>query len=263
MPISRRSCITPKRLAERSESRPRKPTEADRWSGSCRCSNPPTRPSSPRRPCRRRWPCRVASSLDSKAMATVAPTRLTFWRDIFLQYKQRKAAGVAPAPPAAPALEMAPAAPFVPGARNWLPLGPSVVLDGHAVGYQPVAGRVSRLAVAPGGAVLYAATANGGVFRSIDGGTSWRSTSQHCRHRDMRPLAPLAVGTRPSLSLAATPLALTTAPARSSRDNWTLLPRAGPQRPCLRPYRAPRPLTSAVGQLILNFKPPAPWSAQP
>jgi photosystem II stability/assembly factor-like uncharacterized protein len=112
------------------------------------------------------------SGLDSTREARIAPTRPTVWRDLFLEYKQRKAATV-PAPPA-PALG-APPAPFVPGARNWLPLGPSVVIDGQTVGSQPVAGRVSRLAVAPGGAVVYAATANGGVFRSGDGGTTWRS----------------------------------------------------------------------------------------
>jgi len=43
------------------------------------------------------------------------------------------------------------------------------------VGDQPVAGRVARLAVVPGGSILYAASANGGVFRSSDGGTTWAS----------------------------------------------------------------------------------------
>jgi hypothetical protein len=114
----------------------------------------------------------TVSSLDSSAMAAIAPTQATVWRDVFREYKQRKAAAIAP--PAALAAG-APPAPFVPGARNWLPLGPSVVLDGQTVGDQPVAGRVSRLAVAPGGAVVYAASANGGVFRSADGGTTWRS----------------------------------------------------------------------------------------
>src|SRR5204862_3653919 len=74
-----------------------------------------------------------------------------------------------------PMAALAPAAAFVPGARNWLPLGPNVVLDGQTVGSQPVAGRVAGLAIAPGASVIYAATANGGVFRSADGGTSWRS----------------------------------------------------------------------------------------
>jgi hypothetical protein len=116
------------------------------------------------------------SSLEaSVGAATLAPAAPTVWRDLFLEYKRRKSAAVsALQPPAAGPLGMAPA-PFVPGARNWLPLGPSVVLDGQTVSNQPVAGRVARLAVAPGGAVLYAASANGGVFRSVDGGTSWRA----------------------------------------------------------------------------------------
>ncbi len=112
----------------------------------------------------------TASSFDIAATATLAAAAPTMWRDIFLKYKQRKVA-------AAPAMALgAPPAPFVPGARNWLPLGPSVVMDGQTVGSQPVAGRVSRIAVAPGGAIVYAATATGGVFRSVDGGTTWRST---------------------------------------------------------------------------------------
>jgi photosystem II stability/assembly factor-like uncharacterized protein len=114
----------------------------------------------------------TASALDSKSRAMFAPAPPTVWRDTLLEYKRRKSAAVAP-PPAAAAV--APGAPIVPGARNWFPLGPSVVLQGQTIGDQPVAGRVSRLAVAPGGAVVYAASANGGVFRSADGGTTWAS----------------------------------------------------------------------------------------
>jgi photosystem II stability/assembly factor-like uncharacterized protein len=102
----------------------------------------------------------------------MTPAAPTVWRDVFLEYKRRKAAAMVRPPAVALG---APPAPFVPGAGNWLPLGPSVVMDGQTVGHQPVAGRVSRLAVAPGGTVLYAASANGGVFRSNDGGTTWRS----------------------------------------------------------------------------------------
>ncbi len=117
----------------------------------------------------------MASSILGDGPAAFAPAKATVWRDIFLEYKQRKMAAVPPV--AVPMIRagMAPAAPFVPGARNWLPLGPSVVMEGQTVGDQPVAGRIARLAVAPGGAVVYAATANGGIFRSADGGTSWRS----------------------------------------------------------------------------------------
>jgi len=115
----------------------------------------------------------AVSSLRPAKAATLAAVAPTTWRDVMLAYKQRKASRVAPPPGPAKALA-APAA-FVPGARNWQPLGPTVVLHGQTVGNQPVAGRVARLAIAPGAAVVYAATANGGVFRSNNGGTSWLS----------------------------------------------------------------------------------------
>jgi photosystem II stability/assembly factor-like uncharacterized protein len=112
----------------------------------------------------------AASSLQPGGGMIASPSP-GVWRDLFLEYKRRKAA----APPAAAPGAMAPGAAFVPGARNWLPLGPSVVLDGQTVGQQPVAGRVAQIAVAPGGSVAYAASANGGIFRTSDGGTTWRS----------------------------------------------------------------------------------------
>lgn len=119
------------------------------------------------------------SSFQPEGATVLEPAGPTVWRDIFLEYKRRKAASAAPAalagivPGAIPAAMAA--GPFVPGARNWLPLGPSVVLEGQTVDNQPVAGRVVGLAVAPGGNVIYAASASGGVFRSDDGATSWRS----------------------------------------------------------------------------------------
>ena len=65
--------------------------------------------------------------------------------------------------------------PAVPGLNNWVPLGPAVAARGQAVGRPAIGGRTSRIAVIAGGARLYAATANGGVFRSDDGGSAWRS----------------------------------------------------------------------------------------
>jgi hypothetical protein len=118
-------------------------------------------------------PIMAESSLRPKGVGTLAQTAAATWRDTLIEYKQRKSKAVAPKMAAAAA--PTPSAAFVPGARNWLPLGPTVVLDGQTVASQPVAGRVARLAVAPGGSVIYAASANGGVFRSSDGGTSWRS----------------------------------------------------------------------------------------
>lgn len=115
------------------------------------------------------------SSIQPGGSALLEPAAPTVWRDVFLEYKRRKATA-APAPAPAPsAITFGMPAPFVPGARNWLPLGPSVVLEGQTVGEQPVAGRVAGIAVAPGGNVVYAASANGGVFRSDDGAATWRS----------------------------------------------------------------------------------------
>ncbi len=71
-------------------------------------------------------------------------------------------------------------APIVPGGVNWLPLGPTVVMNGQTGGgeRQPVAGRIAGLAIGPGGTVVYAASANGGVFRSGDGALSWDAMDQ-------------------------------------------------------------------------------------
>jgi len=105
----------------------------------------------------------LKSSLQLEGNATLASVAQTDWRALLGEYKRRKAAA---------ALVPAPA---VPGGQNWLPLGPTMVLDGQALGDPPVGGRVCGLAIAPGGQILYAASANGGVFRSETGGTSWRA----------------------------------------------------------------------------------------
>src|SRR5688572_11001715 len=73
------------------------------------------------------------------------------WLDRLAEYKRRKAGAALAAGPKI-------AGPLVPGAKNWAPLGPSVVLDGQAQGFPPVAGRVSGIAVASGGQLLYAAS---------------------------------------------------------------------------------------------------------
>lgn len=102
-------------------------------------------------------------------LAAVSPN---IWLDRLSEYKRRKAAAFQAM---AAALAAPPPGPAVPGQKNWAPLGPSVVLDGQAQGRPPVGGRVAGIAVAPGGQRVYAASANGGVFRSDDGGASWRS----------------------------------------------------------------------------------------
>ncbi len=112
------------------------------------------------------------SSLQRNAVGTLASAAPDAWRSVLLEFKRRKAAAARPL--AARPMAVVPAA-FVPGARNWVPLGPTVVLHGQTIDNQPVGGRVAGLAVSPNGNVIYAASANGGVFRSADGGTSWRA----------------------------------------------------------------------------------------
>ena len=113
-------------------------------------------------------PTAETAEADSGAETTLAPVSRTSWRDILGEYKRRKTTSLEDS---IPAMEAA----AVPGGINWLPLGPSVVLNGQTEGQQPIAGRISGLAIAPGGQIIFAASANGGVFRSDDGGTSWRS----------------------------------------------------------------------------------------
>ncbi len=95
----------------------------------------------------------------------------TVWVDRLRDFKTRKLAAKASAMQSPPAA----AAPAAPGEATWLPLGPALLLNGQTTGRQPVAGRVSGIAIDRTGRILYAATASGGVFRSDDGGTSWRS----------------------------------------------------------------------------------------
>ena len=67
-----------------------------------------------------------------------------------------------------------PAAPAAPPATNWIPIGPAVVRRGQATGAPPVSGRAVDIAIAQGGSRVYVASANGGVWRSDNGGDTWR-----------------------------------------------------------------------------------------
>lgn len=71
-----------------------------------------------------------------------------------------------------------PLVPTPPPANNWIPIGPSVVLKGQVSNQANVSGRVGGIAVAPGGSRVYVAAANGGVWRSEDGGMNWVDTMQ-------------------------------------------------------------------------------------
>ena len=61
--------------------------------------------------------------------------------------------------------------------KNWIPIGPAAVLRGQATGTPVVSGRVQDLALSRDGRRVYAATANGGVWRSLDAGDSWEPMS--------------------------------------------------------------------------------------
>ncbi len=95
-----------------------------------------------------------------------------YWADVLAAYHERRLASV---PDLAAAAAVMPGMPAVAGQNNWTPLGPGVAARGQTTNRAPIAGRVSGIAIAPGGARLYVATANGGVWRSDDAGASWRS----------------------------------------------------------------------------------------
>jgi hypothetical protein len=104
----------------------------------------------------------------------VASVPREYWADILAAYHRRR---VATETPALAAIDVVPPGmPAIPGQNNWTPLGPGVVGRGQTANRAAVAGRVSGIAIAPAGARIYVATANGGVWRSDDGGFSWLST---------------------------------------------------------------------------------------
>lgn len=88
-----------------------------------------------------------------------------YWADRVRQLRAR----VAAVSPATEAAELA----VAPG--PWIPVGPSIVRQAAATPHPATSGRVAGIAVAPGGTRVYVATANGGVWRSDDGGLRWRS----------------------------------------------------------------------------------------
>jgi len=55
---------------------------------------------------------------------------------------------------------------------NWTPLGPSIIIQAIQLGIIE-SGRVAALAVGPGGSRIYAGAADGGVWISIDTGSTW------------------------------------------------------------------------------------------
>ena len=62
-----------------------------------------------------------------------------------------------------------------PPENRWLPIGPSAVVEGQSDTLPVTSGRATGLAITADGQRIYAATANGGVWRSEDEGYSWIS----------------------------------------------------------------------------------------
>ena len=65
--------------------------------------------------------------------------------------------------------------PVPPPANNWIPIGPSVVRQGQGGVMPAVSGRTPAIAPLAGGNRAYIGAANGGVWRTEDGGASWVS----------------------------------------------------------------------------------------
>jgi hypothetical protein len=61
-----------------------------------------------------------------------------------------------------------PGTPSGPGSVNWTPIGPSVIDSGLVE-----SGRITALAIGPGGSRVYVGAADGGVWFSPDGGSTW------------------------------------------------------------------------------------------
>jgi len=114
-------------------------------------------------------------SPDQPSEERVGPLAPGFRRDLMAQYRQRQQSMLPPGAPRAPG-EVPPEAPLPPPANNWVPIGPCVVRQGQASNRPAVSGRIAGISVAPAETRIYAASANGGVWRSDDGGQNWRST---------------------------------------------------------------------------------------
>jgi hypothetical protein len=66
--------------------------------------------------------------------------------------------------------------PSAPPAVNWLPTGPTTLRRGQAAGQPAVSGRAMGVALDATGTRVYVGSANGGIWRSDDGGNTWTST---------------------------------------------------------------------------------------
>lgn len=75
----------------------------------------------------------------------------------------------------------------VPGVCNWTPIGPGPVIVGPGNAF---AGRTISIAIDPTNtSVMYVGTANGGVWKSTDGGTTWSPKADYVRSPAIGALA--------------------------------------------------------------------------
>jgi hypothetical protein len=102
-----------------------------------------------------------------------APMPKTYWHDLLKQYRQRKthARSLAKMSPGVGAA----GAPAIPGATNWVPIGPNGVAKGQPTGRPTISGRSPGIAISADEARVYIIGADGGVWRSDDGGSNWSS----------------------------------------------------------------------------------------
>lgn len=103
----------------------------------------------------------------------------------------------APAPRSVPAIGQTfdPAAAFAPAVvQTWTALGPNPIPNGQTEGRQdPVSGRVTAISIHPTNQdIVYVGTAQGGLYRTLNGGTSWTQLMDNA----VAPTAatPLAIG---------------------------------------------------------------------
>ena len=106
------------------------------------------------------------------------PPALPDRRRLIRQYRERQNESIEPGTPRTPRDTLGaapPMPPTPPPANNWIPIGPSVVRQGQGGVKPPTSGRTPAIAPVPGGNRCYVGAANGGVWRTEDGGANWIS----------------------------------------------------------------------------------------
>ncbi len=85
----------------------------------------------------------------------------------------------------------------------WVPLGPAPINNGQVPGGNPVSGRITGLATDPSNAnIIYAASAGGGVWKTVNGGMSWVPLTDNVTDAKGNPvvefMGAVALGTDPT-----------------------------------------------------------------